>query len=155
MLRTWRCGFDSCRTGHAPVDKFGKVGSLKRSSSLSSNLSRGTSLSALSSNGRTLKKGWACFRLRSAIFLIHCQGGDRGSSPLSAAIFVGASPSWLRHRILIPTCIGSNPIAPAKISKLCHNAYPRTMKDMQFAASVNFWLVHAFVQNVIVSYLLK
>ncbi len=27
---------------------------------------------------------------------------------------VGGSPSWLRHRILIPTCIGSNPIPPAK-----------------------------------------
>ena len=26
---------------------------------------------------------------------------------------VGGSPSWLRHRILIPTCIGSNPIPPA------------------------------------------
>ncbi len=29
---------------------------------------------------------------------------------------VGGSPSWLRHRILIPTCIGSNPIPPAKFN---------------------------------------
>ena len=27
---------------------------------------------------------------------------------------VGASPSWLRHRILIPACAGSSPSAPAK-----------------------------------------
>ena len=27
---------------------------------------------------------------------------------------VGESPSWLRHRILIPTCEGSNPSSPAK-----------------------------------------
>ena len=29
-------------------------------------------------------------------------------------IKVGDSPSWLRHRILIPTCVGSNPTSPAK-----------------------------------------
>ena len=27
---------------------------------------------------------------------------------------VGDSPSWLRHRILIPTCVGSNPTSPAR-----------------------------------------
>jgi hypothetical protein len=26
---------------------------------------------------------------------------------------VGESPSWLRHRILIPACEGSNPSSPA------------------------------------------
>src|ERR1700754_2965899 len=29
-------------------------------------------------------------------------------------VVVGESPSWLRHRILIPTCEGSNPSSPAK-----------------------------------------
>ena len=45
-----------------------------------------------------------------------------GSSPTSATIFrkprfhrsIGASPSGLRHRVLIPTCVGSNPTALAK-----------------------------------------
>ena len=27
--------------------------------------------------------------------------------------FVGESPSWLRHRILIPACEGSSPSSPA------------------------------------------
>ena len=31
-----------------------------------------------------------------------------------AASCVGESPSWLRHRILIPTCEGSSPSSPAK-----------------------------------------
>ena len=31
--------------------------------------------------------------------------------------FVGESPSWLRHRILIPACEGSSPSSPAKFDK--------------------------------------
>ena len=31
---------------------------------------------------------------------------------------LGESPSWLRHRILIPTCEGSNPSSPAKSIKI-------------------------------------
>ena len=29
----------------------------------------------------------------------------------------GDSPSWLRHRILIPACVGSNPTSPATLQK--------------------------------------
>jgi hypothetical protein len=38
--------------------------------------------------------------------------------PPSEPNTTGGSPSWLRHRILIPTCIGSNPIPPAKFALL-------------------------------------
>ena len=31
--------------------------------------------------------------------------------------FAGDSPSWSRHRILIPTCVGSNPTSPASHKK--------------------------------------
>ena len=36
------------------------------------------------------------------------------SNLVLATKYDGDSPSWLRHRILIPTRIGSNPISPAK-----------------------------------------
>ena len=39
------------------------------------------------------------------------------SNLVLATSSVGDSPSWLRHRILIPTRIGSNPISPAKHSR--------------------------------------
>src|SRR5450432_1790612 len=35
---------------------------------------------------------------------------------------VGESPSWLRHRILIPTCEGSNPSSPARLCRASRSA---------------------------------
>src|SRR5688572_19499596 len=51
---------------------------------------------------------------------IGCLGGLR-RFPVAAraATCVGESPSWLRHRILIPTCEGSSPSSPAKTSSSC------------------------------------
>ena len=37
----------------------------------------------------------------------------RRGSWLQGRVSVGESPSWLRHRILIPACEGSNPSSPA------------------------------------------
>ena len=37
---------------------------------------------------------------------------------------VGESPSWLRHRILIPAFEGSNPSSPATLHKLLNKPYP-------------------------------
>ena len=65
--------------------------------------------------------------------LLHTE--SRGSSTLlsSTKNFVGGSPSWLRHRILIPTRIGSNPIPPASIfpvsSKVEHSTDNRETED--------------------------
>src|SRR6185437_9969758 len=42
---------------------------------------------------------------------------ERNSTFGGLKVSVGESPSWLRHRILIPACKGSNPFSPAKNSR--------------------------------------
>ena len=60
--------------------------------------------------------GWAAADELNAV-----AGCGAGREP---ATCVGESPSWLRHRILIPTCEGSSPSSPAKFFVLKPPALP-------------------------------
>ena len=64
---------------------------------------------------------------------ISVPAGFEGSA--QAAACVGESPSWLRHRILIPTCEGSSPSSPAKASDTPEN--PVLFNTVLFTGNAN------------------
>ena len=77
---------------------------------------------ALGSDAERLAQGWSSRMCRSPGAPSARELGPAGSVKFEGAqrelrTGVGESPSWLRHRILIPTCEGSNPSSPAKSSQ--------------------------------------
>jgi len=55
---------------------------------------------------------------------------------------IGESPSWLRHRILIPACEGSNPSSPATIRKLLNRRHPFGIVHQLFSFNCNDTVTH-------------
>jgi hypothetical protein len=65
-------------------------------------------------------------------FLLKSRG--RQAADQQQKTCVGVSPSWLRHRILIPAFAGSNPSTPAKfIWPLQRTLTPCPGKDLLFS----------------------
>jgi hypothetical protein len=78
-------------------------------------------------------------RLRSLCFRSLCRRAGRARRAGADAGGLGESPSWLRHRILIPACEGSNPSSPAKFRMRAGESPARIVCESGIAPTRRAW----------------